>query len=248
MSKIELIDKYFSNSLSPKEQLKFNDLLQNDEKFKKEFAFQKDLQKVISKNQRNDLKKVVQNFEDDKKPVISLLNISKKWLVAASILIIVGLGSVFVKSNFYPSPDKLYAENYEPYRNIVLPVERGEDANTIEHSAFVAYENGNYHKAINLFNSVPNSNTVYILFYKSMCYMSLNKTREAISLLKTIVDSNPEVNSEKNFKELANWYLALAYLNIGEIENAHKQFAVISNDKANVYKKESSAKILKYLE
>ncbi len=191
---------------------------------------------------------MVQNFEKDNKPVVNLFNISKKWLVAASILIIVGLGFVFVKSNFYPSPDKLFVENYEPYRNIALPIERGENANTIEYSAFVAYENGNYHKAINLFNSVPNSNTVYIIFYKSMCYMSINKTRVAITLLKTIVDSDPEVNSEKNFKELANWYLALAYLNIGEIENAHKQFTIISNDKANVYKKESSGKILKYLE
>jgi hypothetical protein len=78
--------------------------------------------------------------------------------------------------------------------------------------------------------------------------MSLNKTREAITLLKTIVDSKPDVNSENNFNELANWYLALAYLDIGEIENAHKQFSIISNDKTNVYKKESSGKILKYLE
>ncbi len=248
MNKTDLIDKYFSNSLSPKEQLKFNELLQSDEKFKKEFTFQKDLQKAISRNQRNDIKKVVQNFEQDKKPVVRLLNISKKWLVAASLLIIIGLGFVFVKSNFYPSPDELFAKNYEPYRNIVLPVERGGNANTIEYSAFVAYENGNYHKAINLFNSVPNSNATYILFYKAMCYMSLNKTREAITLLKTIVDSKPDVNSENNFNELANWYLALAYLDIGEIENAHKQFSIISNDKTNVYKKESSGKILKYLE
>ena len=248
MNKTDLIDKYFNNSLSPKEQMKFNELLQSDEKFKKEFTFQKDLQKVISKNQRNDLRKAVQNFEQDKKPVVRLLNISKKWLVAASILIIIGLGFVFVKSNFYPSPDELFVENYEPYRNIVLPIERGENTNTIEYSAFVAYENGNYHKAINLFNSVPNSNTTYIIFYKSMCYMSLNKTREAITLLKTIVDSKPEINSEKNFNELANWYLGLAYLNIGEIENAHKQFSIISNDKDNVYKKESSGKILEYLD
>lgn len=246
MSNIDLIEKYFSNSLNPKEQLRFNELLQSDEKFKKEFTFQKDLQKVISRNQHDELKKTLQDFEKDK-PVVKLLNISKKWLVAASILIIVGLGFVFLKSSFYQSPEKIFAENYEPYRNIVLPIERGENSNTIEHSAFVAYENGNYHKAINLFNSVPKTNTTYILFYKSMCYMSLNKTNEAITLLKTITDSDNEANSEKNFNEIANWYLALAYLKIGETEMARNQFSSIANDEENVFKKKDSRKILQYL-
>ena len=246
MSNTDLIEKYFSNSLSPKEQLRFNKLLQSDEKFKKDFTFQKDLQKVIARNQHNDLKKTLEDFEKDK-PVVSLFNISKKWLVAASVLIIVGLGFVFLKSSFYPSPEKIFAENYEPYRNIVLPIERGENSNTIEHSAFIAYENGNYHKAINLFNSVPKKDTKYILFYKSMCYMSLNKTKEAITLLKAITDSDNEVSSEKNFNEIANWYLALAYLNIGKTEMAIKQFSIIANDKENVFKKEDSRKILKYL-
>ena len=246
MSNIDLIEKYFSNSLSPKEQLRFNQLLQSDEKFKKDFTFQKDLQKVIARNQHDDLKKTLQDFEKDK-PVVNLFNISKKWLVAASVLIIVGLGFVFLKSSFFPSPEKIFAESYEPYRNIVLPIERGENSNTIEHSAFIAYENGNYHKAINLFNSVPNKDTTYILFYKSMCYMSLNKTKEAITLLKAITDSGNEVSSEKNFNEIANWYLALAYLNIGKTEMAIKQFSIIANDKGNVFKKEDSRKILKYL-
>jgi len=248
MNKIDLIDKYFSNSLSPKEQLKFNELLENDEQFKKEFDFQKDLQQVISRDQRKDLKEVLQNFEKDRKPSVNLFNNSKEWLVAASIIIIVGLGFLFVKSNFYPSSEKLFAQNYEPYRNIVLPIERGENSNTIEHSAFVAYENGNYHKAINLFNSVPNKNEQYIQFYKSMCYMSLNKTKEAIALLKTIADSNNKVNPENNFAEIANWYLALSYLNTGETDKASKRFSMIANNRGNVYKKEESKKILNYLD
>lgn len=246
MNKIDLINKYFSNSLNPKEQLKFNELLRSDEKFKKEFDFQKDLQKVIYRNQRSDLKKVLQNFEQDK-PVGKLFNLSKKWLVAASILFIVGLGFIFLKSNYYPSQDKLFVQNYQPYRNIVQPVARGDHSKTIEYSAFVAYENGDYHKAINLFNSVPNSNSEYIQFYKSMCYMSLNRSSDAIILLKQITDSDDNFNSENNFKELSNWYLALAYLNIGEIERANEQFSIIANDKDDVYKKEEAGNIFKYL-
>lgn len=245
MSKTDLIEKYFGNSLSPKEQSKFNELLRTDEKFKIELDFQKDLQKVIYRNQRNDLKKVLQKFEQNK-PDVKLLNISKKWLVAASILLIVGLGYIFLKNNNY-SPDDLFVQNYEPYRNIVLPVERGINSNTIEQSAFIAYENGNYRKAINLFNSVPNNNDQYIQFYKAMCYMSLNKPKDAITLLKIITESDYNQNSEINFKELANWYLALAYLDLGEIDRAKKQFSIIAGDTDNVYKNEASGKILKSL-
>jgi tetratricopeptide (TPR) repeat protein len=246
MNKIDLIDKYFSNSLSPKEQLEFNKLLRSDEKFKKEFSFQKDLQKAIYRNQRTDLKKVLQNFEQNKS-VVKLFNSSKKWLAAASILLIIGFGFIYINNNVFPSPDELFVQNYEPYRNIVLPIERGDNSNTIVHSAFVAYENENYHKAINLFNSVPNKNEPYILFYKSMCYMSLNRTGDAISLLKTIAWSDDDPNSENNFKELANWYLALAYLKLNENEQARKQFSIIANDTDDVYKKEDSRQILKHL-
>ncbi len=41
--RIDLIDRYFENALSPKERLEFNDLLQNDESFRNEFMFHKDL-------------------------------------------------------------------------------------------------------------------------------------------------------------------------------------------------------------
>jgi len=77
--------------------------------------------------------------------------------------------------------------------------------------------------------------------------MSLNRTNEAISLLKTITASNNDLNSEHNFIELANWYLALAYLQLDEIGKASKQFSVIANDKDDVYKKEEAGQILKYL-
>ena len=64
MKNFELIDLYFDNSLSPKEQLLFNDLLQNDLDFKNEFIFRKDLKKVIAVSQQEDLKASLGQFEN----------------------------------------------------------------------------------------------------------------------------------------------------------------------------------------
>ena len=231
MKNLELIDKYFSNSLSPKEQKLFNELLQNDQNFKTEFLFQKDLQLALAKNEQYNLKNSLQNIEKNIENKPKLTVVSKKWLAAASIIFIIGLLSIFVKSSFYPSLDKIYADNFVPYRNIVHPVVRGEVSNTIENSAFIAYENENFHKAINLFNSIENQNAAYIPFYKAMCYLSLNKTVEAINLLEPLSTesvSYSEILDDK-FKFKTEWYLGLAYLKMGEKEKAISKFSIVIN-------------------
>ncbi len=247
MNNIELIDKYFENSLSPKEQVKFNDLLQNNKDFVKEFAFQKDLRKIISIKQQEDLKSTLQQFETkiQNKSVFSIIN--KKWLIAASLTLLVTLGIWSVKNTFFPSTDTLFVENFEPYRNIVQPIVRGETVNTIEHKAYVAYENGNYYKAINLFNSVKNPNEAPILFYKAMGYLATNKTSEAIHILLPIATSSNLTDSDLNLNEKANWYLALAYLKNGDNKKAISQFSFVANHPKNTFKKEEAIHILEYL-
>ncbi len=247
MKDFNLIDKYFNNSLTPKEKLLFNELLQNDKEFKKEFLFENDLKKAISFNQREELKTKLQGFEHNIQKNSKVIRLSKKWLVAASIILLIGLGFFFIKSSFYPSSEKLYAQNFKPYRNIIQPIVRGESANTIEYLAFLAYENNNYHKAINLFNSIDSQDATYVSFYKAMCYLSLDKPSEAINLLLPITMlSNLEGNNKK-LSEKADWYLALAYLKTDEKNRAISLFSTIANHPTKTCKKEESKILLEYL-
>jgi len=248
MNNIDLIEKYFENSLNPKEQISFNDMLQNDKDFKKEFLFQKDLKKAISLNQREELKLDLQQFEKEYQEKAKENIFFNKWLIAASIAILFGFGIWFAKDHYFPSNEKLYAQNFEPYRNVVQPIVRGESSKTIEYSAFVAYENKDYHKAINLFNSVSNPNKPYIQFYKAMCFLSLSKTDEAIQVLLPITISKPDKDSSKNFTEIANWYLALAYLRSGNTDKALSQFSLVANHPTYTFKKEEAKKIIGFIE
>jgi len=247
MNNIDLIDKYFENSLSPKEQLKFKDLLQNDKEFVKEFAFQKDLKKIISIKQQEDLKSTLQQFENKLQNKSPFLIFQKKWLVAASISLLIAVGIWSVKNTFFPSTEDLFAENFEPYRNIVQPIVRGESINTIEYRAFVSYENNEYYKAINLFNSVKNPSKTSTLFYKAMSYLATNNASEAIEILLPIATNKNLGDSEIDFKEKANWYLALAYLKNGDDKKAISQFSFIANHPSSSFKKEESIHVLKYL-
>ena len=239
---VELIEKYFNDTLKDDEQILFNKLLKNDTAFKEEFLFQKDLKKALSHNQRNSLKTTLQYFENNIKneKVFPL----RKWLAAASIILVLGFSYFLYSDSFKSSPENLYAEYFEPYRNIVHPVVRSKNEKTIESRAFLAYENGKFYKAINLLNSVSNNNDEYIRFYKAMCNLGINKYPEAISLLLPIASNPSNNNSDINFSEKANWYLGLAYLGTSDLNNAISQLSIVANNPVNSYKKEEAQEIL----
>jgi len=247
MKNLDLIERYFENSLGPKDQKLFNDLLQSDPEFKHEFLFQKDLKQAIAANQQEELKATLNTFEvkSDKNSKRHLF--SKKWLIAASLLIFVSVGFWAIQKTYYPSNETLYSEYFQPYRNTVHPVVRGENINTIEYKAFAAYEAKNYYKAINLFNSVETPEAPYILYYKGLCFMSVDKSLEAIELL-TRVSSDPTEGASANFKEKSNWYLALAHLKEDDSEKAVSYLNLVLTNTTSDYKKEEAQEILNYLQ
>ena len=248
MKNFDLIDRYFDNSLTPKEQLLFNDLLQNDPDFKNEFIFRKDLTKVIANSQQEDLKSTLNKFEDSIRQKPKFFKIPRKWLVAASTLLVLSLGVWSVKSIFFPSNQAIYEAYFQSCRNTIQPIVRGENLNTIEYKAFAAYEAHDYHKAINLFNSVENPEAAYINFYKGLSYLELDKSREAIELLKPISQAIDLEGKSENFNEKANWYLALAYLKNMENKKAISQLYLILDQPDGTFKKVESKEVLKYLE
>ncbi len=246
MNNFNLIDKFFNDTLSDKEATLFNKLLQEDSEFKEEFRFQKDLKKALQLNKRESLKATLQGFEKDLKKKKSVFTI-KTWLAAATVIILLGIGSLIYNSFGNDDPKNLYAEYFEPYRNIVHPVERGENDGSIETKAFQAYENGDFYKAINLFNSVESleEDDNYIDFYKGISYLALNKNKEAIEILLPIATEIEK--GDYDLSQKANWYLALAYLNANEIEKAKSQLYMISHDNAFTFKKEEASDILEKL-
>jgi len=247
MKNHDLIDRYFENSLSPKEQKLFNDLLQNDPDFKAEFIFQKDLKQVVAVNQHEELKSTLSQIEKEVQKNSRIMIIPKKWMVAASLFLITSLGIYTIKSVYYPSNEAIYTEFFQADRNTIEPVVRGESIKTIEYRAFVAYEAGDYYKAINLFNSVKTPDEGYITYYKGLCFLALDKTDEAITLLNKVAVSNTLTEKSLGFKEKANWYLGLAYLKNNEREKAIAKLSLIHDNPSSNFKKEQVQQVLNYL-
>ena len=239
--RFELIDRYFENALSPKERLEFNDLLQNNEEFRTEFLFHKDLKKAITRHQSEELKETLGKFESNLKRPSRFSVVPVKWLAAASLALLLTVGSWMVKNYVFPSNERIFLTYYQPYPNTVLPIVRGDELHTIEYRAFLAYEAGEYHKAINLFNSVKNSEDKYIEFYRALCLLSIDKTEEAIQTLLPLTNSSPGTLQNIDCRQKATWYIGLAYLRQGDEQEARYYMDILRNQNEELRFKKNEA-------
>lgn len=238
MDRETLITQFLNNSLSDKDKKVFDTLLETDVEFAKEVAFQQSLQKVIAKEEYTTLKTHLQSLEKSNKATGY-----KKWLVAASIVLLLGFtGLWFLNSDVSVSSQELYAQNFEPYRNVIKPIVRGGMADTLETMAFTAYETKNYDKALTLFDKMLEENDSEITkFYKANVLLQLDKAEEAIAIFKQ------NMNLKEDWKSKNSWYLAMAYLKIDDVENAKKQLETLENNQNNTFKTVAIQKLLKTL-
>jgi tetratricopeptide (TPR) repeat protein len=202
MDKEQLLERYFENKLSQEEALLFQNYLETDASFAEEFAFQKNVKKAITLNERADLKQKLQSFETPK----SAKKWLSKWSVAASIAVVLGAGYWFMNQS--SNNIELYEDYYQSYPNVVAPTVRGENSEDIKSEAFYEYDNGNYEKSLVLFSKIYETDKDdYALFYKALSQMELQKTTEAIATFKQF-----DLGKNNAFTPFVKWYLALAYL------------------------------------
>ncbi|WP_155600622.1 hypothetical protein [Zobellia amurskyensis] len=225
MDNEELINGYFEGSLSEEQKREFDHLFETNPDFKTDFEFQEELKRALVKSERKQLKQILSNTnvpqEKEKSQVIHL----RPWLVAASLVLLVGISSWLI---FFNRPDidsqQLYASNFAPYENVVHPIERGEQLEDLKTRAFIAYENESYQQAIELFKTLNDKNNdKYIIFYEAISLMQLNKHREATPLLESYIEDNGEL------KDRAIWYLALTYLKLNKIEECKEQLNLLAH-------------------
>ena len=235
MNSQDLIEKYIAGNLTPEEHQEFSLLCKNDASFKKELDFHINLQKVTAYEDNLTFKETVKSFETAH---YSSKRNKRVWWVAASFI------GVLIATYFFSvqqsSHETLFAENFEPYRNVIQPIVRGIVSDDLKTQAFTSYEKKEYKKAIQLFSEIQKTEMdSYYTFYKANSFLALDNTNKAISSFIEYIDSEGE------FKDKATWYLALAYLKDKQDEKAITIFQKISDSKS--YNHEKALPLLKKL-
>lgn len=238
MNQEEFIRSYLNGRLNETEMAEYQRLLETDPEFRKEVGFQKDLKTAFSKLNSERIKTKLKKFEDEFTP--SKRNHLTIWLVAASVLIIIGTGFITFFNN-PTSPDKLYLAYFKPYENVVAPITRGQSTEALKTEIFLAYEKENYEKAAEGFNRLYEStNETYYLLYEANALMAKGKVKKAIPLLQK------QLNFQDDFAEKTRWYLGLAYLETNQVKKAKKLLQEIVAAKS--YNAKKAETILEKLE
>ena len=206
-----LINRYFKNSLSDKEEILFNDLLEKDTVFQKAFEEHKSMQRAFEINEAERLKDKLKSIEIEKvKPLNSLRQ--KRWVysIVASVLVIVGL-SVYL--NYFNTT--LYDDYFEIYPNVYQPIVRGNTEQSTK--AFMYYENQNYKKAQNEFEDLLKvESNPNIKFYYALTLLNSGQTDKANQEFEKLK------NIEFEFQAEVYWYYALAELKLEKTDQAKR--------------------------
>ena len=244
MDKELLLYNYFSDQLTVEQKILFEELLKTDASFKQQFDFEKDLKQVIRNTEKDVLKDKLAGFEKEissEAPVRSLPHTNyKKWAMAASILLLVGLSWLGYNNLAGPNYNDLFEENFRSYPNTVFEISRGESVETIERSAFTQYELGNYRDALASFEKIPSvDRNDYVDFYIGMSYLNLEQYAKARDFLHKVAESESKLKAE------AHWYLAMISLKTKNKEQALQWLEILVNQYD--YQKERSQEIIEAL-
>ncbi|WP_026953599.1 tetratricopeptide repeat protein [Algoriphagus vanfongensis] len=203
-----LIDGYLSNTLTALQKQEFDKLMSEDRQFAEEVAFYEKMKLAIRLEEREKLKARFNILEQPS-------NNRKTWWYAAAAMLVLGIMGWWGLTQFSLNPENLYYSYFEPYPNIVEPIVRSDaEQSGLSAQAFEWYEKGEYEKASEAFATLHEEHQAAAdLFYQAISLMALDRSAEAIPMLK-------QQKEEDSFYEAAQWYLALAYLKEGQESQA----------------------------
>lgn len=227
------IDQYLSGEMKSQERLAFEARLAEDAELRRKLELQRDLLAGMDYHYSLELKKKLQAGDT---PVSSSPKSGKSrplfpWVVgiAATFLLLLLAGYFYVSST--TSPTDLYAANYQPYPNIINPLERsGAMPEDTKSRALIAYEKGAFEKAIRLFQEAEGPLSPGHHFYLGLSYLEIGNQNQAIARLQKVIESE-----DQTFYLPALWYQGLAYLSAQEVEAAEEVLKKLTEEEDSTY-------------
>ena len=238
MNTEEWIDKYYGNELTINQLKEFEQLLLTDVALREEFEFHNNLQVSIKSREKDILKSKLQQYEQNK--TTNQTSGWKKWLVAASILILVGAVGISYFNSSKTNFDNLYAQNYEIYPNTEFNITRGANDTSLEYKAFMAYESREYTQAIIHFSELKEkSSSKYLNFYLAQSYLANGDYETALTKFEK------NIKDHEFFIGESHWFAALTALKFHKKDIAKKHLRYLVD--TGGYKSSQAKELLKKL-
>jgi tetratricopeptide (TPR) repeat protein len=231
--KMHLIERYFNEDLSKAELEFFEQEMERDEKFRIEVTQYEYVFGGLKEARAKKLKSDLQKYEDkihSRRPKhnFSVSSVMRHSAVAAVAIIVTVIAINF--SNLEPDikTEQVFSEYFRPYPNVIAPVTRSTEVSDSDLKHVMSfYDAKDYDAAIegfdNLIMDVDLRNE--ILFYKGVALLANGKASEARNHFEMMDPLNDFSNQRK-------WYLSLALVQLGEINEAEQLLNEIIYDKS----------------
>lgn len=144
------------------------------------------------------------------------------YKVAAGLILLSVISYLIIQYSFDKSYPELYAEYYNPYPNVIDPLNRADNNNDL--SIYQLYESQQYAELIERIGNETQTDSE--IFYLGQSYLALNKTDLAIERFKSVTE-------ESNFYEVSQWYLALAYLKSQDTVQLNSTLKIIVSEQGD---------------
>jgi len=233
---IELIDKYQRGTANKEEKHDVQNRLVEDSSFRKLFddmevmsegirksGAKSTLEEKLAKLDTAVEDKDESNSEETEEDIGSAPTKVFVWYnspvtraIAASVVLIV-VGWVAFGPMNKVNNQELVVQYFEPYANVKSPT-RGEiiDIDDTAVEAFIVYDRGDYEASIPLFIEVIKNGIEPLMntFYLGNAYLEAGDSENAIISFSMVV------KAEKGLAGIAEWYLALSYLNNDNVDKS----------------------------
>ncbi len=235
----DTITKYLKGQLSGEELTAFSSQLDTDPELREEVAFQKLVMEGIKSSANEQLRAQIKStiIEMDAEPnadqqpkadetIVStsqsntkIIPLGKRILsIAASLLILLAVGGLWNANQNYTNNSLISAYHDLPSPTIGLKGNAENNANLFKEVA-KAYSDEDYREAIRLLNTVQAS-PIYTKaqYHLGNVLLEIQQPEEAIEVFEGLLTTG-----DVRYKDLAEWLLAIAYLQKNDLEKTESQ-------------------------
>ncbi|MBR9920357.1 MAG: tetratricopeptide repeat protein [Bacteroidetes bacterium] len=248
--KYELIEKHLAGTLSETEENAFRRMLESEPGLANEVKLHQRLDQVLAGDRihafREKLKQTDRAWkkpEEAKKMYIRRKPKRSQLAIAATIVLLLAASLYLLLKPGSDGTDSLYAANFAPYEMVLNQRGAADESprKQLEAQAVSAYENQQFDQAAQAFASLqeiaPNEDPFQ--FYYCLSVLASGQPDKAIPGLELLSE-----DSNSLFQEQSRWYLALAYLKNGQLEQAKSSLAQIET---GAYRSAEAARLLRKL-
>lgn len=245
--KYKLIEKYLEHKMSSIEREQFEEQIKNDPGLKEELELHRQMGTTLKGEKIHELRSVLKDVDENwveeksnQKSMDRTINFRRIFAVAATVMLLVLAYQFFFSDDSVVSGEQLFADNFQPYQMLLSQRNLSiEEKNVVLENAISTYSKGDFDNASKSFQqlSLDDPEDISYQFYQAVAALGAEDSENAIASFKKIVST-----TNHPFMEQSRWYLSLAYLQLGDVENAKKTLNKIQSGQ---FKYEETQQILR---